>query len=79
MCLACHRLDGGGAATMGPDLGHPMRPTQYFTGPGLRALIRDPKSVRTWPEQRMPSFDVETLSDADLEAVVAFLTAKASE
>ncbi|HYZ21886.1 MAG TPA: cytochrome c [Rhodopila sp.] len=78
-CLACHRLDGGGAATMGPDLGRPMSPTQYFTGPGLRALIRDPKSVRTWPEQRMPGFDAATLPDADLEAVVAYLTAKATE
>ena len=78
-CLACHRLDGGGAATMGPDLGRPMSPTQYFTKPGLRALIRDPKSVRTWPEQHMPSFDEATLPEADLEAIVAYLTAKAVE
>jgi mono/diheme cytochrome c family protein len=78
-CLACHRLDGGGAATMGPDLGRPMSPTQYFTEPGLRALIRDPKSVRTWPEQHMPGFDEATLPEADLEAIVAYLTAKAAE
>jgi mono/diheme cytochrome c family protein len=79
MCLSCHRLDGGGAATMGPDLGRPMSPTQYFTGPGLRALIRDPKSVRTWPEQHMPGFDEATLSEADLDAVIAYLRAKAAE
>jgi mono/diheme cytochrome c family protein len=79
MCLACHRLDGGGTGTMGPDLGRPMSPTQYFTGPGLRALIRDPKSVRTWPEQHMPGFDEATLSEADLDALIAYLRAKAAE
>ena len=78
-CLACHRLDGGGAATMGPDLGQPMSPTRYLTEPGLRALIRDPKSVRTWPEQHMPGFDEATLSEADLDAVTAYLRAKATK
>jgi mono/diheme cytochrome c family protein len=78
-CLACHRLDGGGAATMGPDLGRPMSPTQYLTEPGLRALIRDPKSVRTWPEQHMPGFDEATLPEADLDAVIAYLRAKATK
>jgi mono/diheme cytochrome c family protein len=78
-CLACHRLDGGGAATMGPDLGRPMSPTRYLTEPGLRALIRDPKSVRTWPEQHMPGFDEATLPEADLDAVIAYLRAKATK
>lgn len=78
-CLACHRLDGGGVATMGPDLGRPMSPTQYLTDAGLRALIRDPKSVRTWPEQHMPGFDQAALPEADLEAVIAYLHAKAAE
>jgi len=78
-CLACHRLDGGGGATMGPDLGRPMSPTRYLTEPGLRALIRDPKSVRTWPEQHMPGFDAATLPEADLDAVIAYLRAKAAK
>jgi mono/diheme cytochrome c family protein len=79
MCLSCHRLDGGGAATMGPDLGRPMNPTQYLTEPGLRALIRNPKLVRTWPEQHMPGFDEATLPESDLDAVIAYLRAKAAE
>lgn len=79
MCLSCHRLDGGGAATMGPDLGRPMNPTEYLTEPGLRALIRNPKSVRTWPEQRMPGFEEATLPEGDLDALIAYLRAKAAE
>ena len=63
---------------MGPNLGRPTSPTQCFTDPGLRALIRDPKSVRTWPEQRMPGFDEARLPEADLEAVVAYLRTKAA-
>src|SRR5580704_5671860 len=55
-CLPCHRMNGGGDGTMGPDLGHPMNATAYLKDAGLRALIRDPKSVRTWPSQRMSGF-----------------------
>lgn len=73
-CMACHRVKGAGASDVGPDLGSPMNPTQYLTPQGLRALIRNPKAVRTWPEQRMPGFDDKALSDADLEAVIAYLT-----
>jgi mono/diheme cytochrome c family protein len=72
-CLPCHRLDGGGASAMGPDLNRPMNPTQYLTAAGLRALIRAPRSVRTWPNQQMAGFDKSTLPDADLDAVVAYL------
>jgi mono/diheme cytochrome c family protein len=72
-CLPCHRLDGGGAGAMGPDLDRPMNPTQYLTEAGLRALIRAPRSVRTWPNQQMAGFDKSTLPDADLDAVVAYL------
>ena len=76
-CMPCHRMKGAGAADVGPDLGQPMNPTQYFTPAGLRALIRNPKSVRTWPQQQMPAFDAKALSDADLDAVIAYLTAMA--
>ena len=72
-CMPCHRMKGAGAADLGPDLGQPMNPTQYLTSAGLRALIRNPKSVRTWPQQQMPAFDVKALSDADLDAVIAYL------
>jgi mono/diheme cytochrome c family protein len=72
-CMPCHRMKGAGAADIGPDLGQPMNPTQYLTPAGLRALIRNPKSVRTWPQQQMPGFDAKALSDADLDAVIAYL------
>lgn len=72
-CMPCHRMKGAGAADVGPDLGQPMNPTQYLTPAGLRALIRNPKSVRTWPQQQMPGFDAKALSDADLDAVIAYL------
>jgi mono/diheme cytochrome c family protein len=77
-CIACHRLAGGGGSDTGPDLGRPMNPTQYFTEAGLRALIRNPRSVRSWPEQHMPGFNKDALSDADLDAVIAYLRAMAA-
>jgi len=76
-CMPCHRMKGAGDSEIGPDLGSPMSPMQYFTADGLRRLIRDPKSVRTWPQQQMPAFDAGKLSDPDLDAVVAYLAAMA--
>src|SRR4029077_3548195 len=52
-CLPCHRMKGAGVGELGPDLGQPMSPTQYFTPEALRKLIRNPKSVRTWTGQIM--------------------------
>jgi mono/diheme cytochrome c family protein len=72
-CLPCHRLNGGGASDTGPDLGRPMSPTQYLTEAGLRAIIRNPQSVRSWPEQRMIGFGASVLPDTDLDAVIAYL------
>jgi mono/diheme cytochrome c family protein len=72
-CMPCHRMKGAGAADVGPDLGQPMNPTQYLTPNGLRALIRNPKAVRTWPQQQMPGFDQKALSDTDIEAVITYL------
>jgi mono/diheme cytochrome c family protein len=78
-CLPCHRLNGGGASEIGPDLGQPMAATDYFTEPALRALVRDPKSVRTWPQQQMPAFSPSVLTDTDLNALVAYLKQSASQ
>ena len=77
-CMPGHRMKGAGVGELGPDLGQPMNPTQYFTPAGLRALIRNPMAVRTWPQQIMPAFDAQKLSDADLDAVIAYLTAMAA-
>jgi mono/diheme cytochrome c family protein len=72
-CLPCHQMKGAGAGEVGPDLGRPMGPTQYLTANGLRSLIRDPKAVRTWPQQQMPGFTRTMLSDGDLDALIAYL------
>lgn len=72
-CLSCHRLNGGGAAEVGPDLGQPMNAVNYMTPLGLRTLVRDPKSVRTWPQQQMPGFSAKELPDAELDALIAYL------
>ena len=63
-CLPCHRLNGGGAGEMGPDLGAPMNAMEYLTERGLRAIVRAPRAVRSWPLQQMPGFAVEAVSDA---------------
>ena len=72
-CIACHRLSGGGAASVGPDLNLPANPTEYFKPDALRRYIRDPKSLRHWPEQRMAGFDAAMLPEADLDALIAYL------
>jgi len=72
-CLPCHRMKGAGAADVGPDLGRPMNPLQYLTAKGLRSLIRDPKAVRTWPQQQMPGFNDTMIGEADLDALIAYL------
>ena len=78
-CLPCHRFDGAGASKVGPDLGRPMNVTAYMTERGLRALIRDPRSVRSWPQMKMPGFGPQALPDADLDAIVLYLQYKAGQ
>ncbi|MBR0672644.1 cytochrome c [Roseomonas soli] len=73
ICLACHRINGGGSGEMGPDLNRPMNPTEYFQPAALRRFLRDPASLRTWPEQKMPGFGPEQISEAELDALIAYL------
>ncbi len=73
-CLSCHRLNGAGEGDMGPDLDKPMNPTEYMTPVGLRRLIRDPASVRTWPTQVMQGFNTSVLPNRELEDLIAYLT-----
>jgi len=72
-CLACHRLNGAGDAQFGPDLNRPYNPTEYFRPEFLRRYIRNPQSLRQWPQARMPEFTSEVLPDADLDALLAYL------
>ncbi|WP_198030334.1 cytochrome c [Bradyrhizobium sp. Tv2a-2] len=73
-CLPCHTLNGAGASAVGPDLNRPMNPTQYMTRDGLHALIRNPKSVRTWPAQQMDGFTPDQMSDREIDLIIGYLT-----
>jgi mono/diheme cytochrome c family protein len=79
LCLPCHRLNGGGASDTGPDLGQPMNATGYLTETGLRALIRNPRGVRSWPGQRMEGFGQKTLPEADLDSLLVYLRVMAAK
>jgi mono/diheme cytochrome c family protein len=72
-CAACHRINGGGDAAVGPDLNRPSNPTQYLQPAFLRRLIREPAAVRDWPGRRMPGFAPSVLSDASLDDLLAYL------
>ncbi len=72
-CLACHRLNGAGDAQMGPDLNIPYSPTEYFGGDFLKRYIRDPQSMRHWPQAKMPAFAASVLPDAELDLLVGYL------
>ncbi|MCO7596055.1 MULTISPECIES: cytochrome c [Pseudomonas] len=72
-CLACHRLNGAGDAQFGPDLNVPYNPTEYFQPGFLRRYIRDPQSLRQWPQGRMPGFAQSVLSDQALNDLIAYL------
>jgi len=72
-CLACHRLNGAGDAQFGPDLNVPHNPTEYFRPEYLRKYIRDPQSLRQWPQARMPGFAESVLSEQELDELLAYL------
>lgn len=72
-CLACHRLNGAGDAQFGPDLNVPHNPTEYFQPGFLRRYIRDPQSLRQWPQAKMPGFAENVLSEQELDALIAYL------
>jgi mono/diheme cytochrome c family protein len=72
-CLPCHTLNGAGSSTVGPDMNKPMNPTEYLTHDGLHALIRDPRSVRSWPGQLRPGFAADQMSDREIDLVIEYL------
>ncbi len=79
VCFACHKFRGAGEGDQGPDLGQPMNPVDYLQLPALKKMIRDPRSVRQWPDQKMPGFDEATLTDSDLDSIIAWLSYKARQ
>ncbi|KAF1022467.1 MAG: hypothetical protein GAK37_03365 [Pseudomonas sp.] len=72
-CMACHRLNGAGDAQVGPDLNIPYNPTEYFSGDFLKRYIRDPQSLRHWPQAKMPAFTRAVLPDGELDLLVGYL------
>jgi mono/diheme cytochrome c family protein len=78
-CAACHQINGGGDAAIGPDLNLPSNPTEYFQPPSLRKLIRNPASVRNWGQRLMPAFPIDKLTDASLDDLLAYLQQMASQ
>ncbi|WP_095143717.1 cytochrome c [Pseudomonas sp. Irchel s3b6] len=72
-CLACHRLNGAGDAQFGPDLNIPYSPTEYFGTDFLKRYIRDPQSLRQWPQAKMPGFSASVLTDEELTMLVDYL------
>lgn len=72
-CSVCHQIKGGGDAAIGPDLNQRYSPTSYFQEKFLKKLIRQPQSVRSWKSAQMPGFDRETLSDKELDDLLAYL------
>jgi mono/diheme cytochrome c family protein len=72
-CSVCHTMNLGGDSTVGPDLNMPFNPTEYMRPDALRRLIRDPQSLRKWPETRMPAFGPKVVSDRELTDLMAYL------
>ena len=72
-CFACHKMNGNGAGSIGPDLNFPMNPTEYLDETALAALIRRPASVRTWPGMVMPGFSEAAIPDAERADLIAYL------
>lgn len=72
-CLSCHTLNGQGDAKLGPDLNIPHSPMEYLREDMFRTLVRNPQAMRHWPEAKMPGFSADVLSDADMDALVAYL------
>jgi len=78
-CAACHQINGGGDATLGPDLNRPFSPLDYFHEPFLRRLIRDPAAVRNWPQRHMPGFSQQVLPNAALDDLLAYFRHMAAQ
>jgi mono/diheme cytochrome c family protein len=68
-CVACHAINGEGGR-VGPDLNVPRSIVEYRPAEQIKAYVRDPVSFRY---TSMPAH--LHLSDADLDAIVAYFEA----
>jgi mono/diheme cytochrome c family protein len=72
-CLPCHTLNLLGDARVGPDLNVPFSPTEYMREDFLRVQVRNPQALRSWPGAKMPGFDVNAISERELDDLLAYL------
>jgi hypothetical protein len=72
-CFSCHTLNKQGPATLGPDLNYPHSPTEYFKDAYLTKLIREPSSLRHWPNSKMAPFSESRLSTEELNNLLEYL------
>ncbi len=72
-CFPCHSLNKLGGKKMGPDLIWPHSPLQYWQKKYLKIFIRNSRTLRYWPESKMPSFTKEEISDKELENLFKYL------
>lgn len=73
VCFSCHTVNQAGDTHLGPDLNVPYNPVEYLGDDKLAKLIRDPQSLRWWPDAKMPPIGTQTLSDAEMKDLVAYL------
>ena len=78
-CFSCHQLNHQGEATIGPDLNLPKNPVEYFNISSFKLLIRDPKSLRSWPESKMPGFNQTLITDIELDHLINYLKLMSKE
>ena len=72
-CLPCHTLNLLGDARVGPDLNVPFSPTEYMREDFLRVQVRNPQALRSWPGAKMPGFDLNAISERELDDLLAYL------
>ncbi len=72
-CLPCHTLNLLGDARVGPDLNVPFSPTEYMREDFLRVQVRNPQALRSWPGSKMPGFDINAISERELDDLLAYL------
>ncbi len=73
VCFSCHSMNRAGDAHLGPDLNVPYNPVEYLGDDKLTRLIRNPQSLRWWPAAKMSAIDEKTLSDSELQDLLAYL------
>ncbi|MBM4251135.1 MAG: c-type cytochrome [Deltaproteobacteria bacterium] len=72
-CFPCHTVNMAGPAQVGPDLNVPKNVTEYIEPKTLRALVRNPQSVRYYPGSRMSAFPEAILPNSELEDLIDYL------